>query len=296
MSGTGTIKTYYSKNYLSSEFPVNLIRQRHLPGDFSLRGRREFWKICYVISGYAENLVNDRVYPIKPGDVYVIHPNDETMYNITSPELELYNLLFQPELIRDELRELKNDFAFFSIFEHDYNRSDFQRDPFYIQEADREVEHIFHVMEREVDRRPHNYHLRLKFLLLDLLLLLSRRGILAFKRDRKNNLVSYVNFMIEENYSDTISLDALAERMGMNKSHLCRVYRSLEKRTVMDVLRTRRIAAAREMLEKEPSLPVGEVSMRCGFKDLSCFYRNFKKECGDTPLDWLRKRNRHKNS
>lgn len=291
MSGEKIIKTYYKCNHLVPGLPVNIVRQKHRPEEFQgMRGRREFWKICYVISGHAENIINDRSYPIDPGSVYIIHPDDETMYHITSPELELYNLNFLTEAIRGELSELRSDFAFFSIFERDYDRSDFQREPFYLLEADREIEHIFQVMERENERKPHNYHLRLKLLLQELLLLLSRKGMSAFKRDRQNKLVDYVNFMIDENFAGELSLDALAERLNMNKSHLCRVYRNAEGRTVMDALRSRRIREAEKLLAGTPQLPVWEISLRCGFKDLSCFYRNFKRECGKPPLEWLEER------
>ena len=75
---------FHRISFFSDEFPFSIHREFDRPSDFneSRRFRREFWKIVCVISGRGENIVNDARYPVGPGSIFLVHPDDSTTLNI----------------------------------------------------------------------------------------------------------------------------------------------------------------------------------------------------------------------
>ena len=101
-----------------AKFPFSIGRHCHRPGDFppDQYHVREFYKIVYFFHGEGEYLVDGRCYPIQPGTVILAHPRFETTYRILGASLDVCNILFLPEFIRENLAKLKNRSGFFSIF------------------------------------------------------------------------------------------------------------------------------------------------------------------------------------
>lgn len=113
--------------------------------------RRDFGKITCYFSGNGEYLLNDRRYPIRDGSVVVSHPRFRTTCRTLSGELGLYNILFLPELIDDELKKMENSFGFFSIFHPEEPAfSDL-----YVTDTDRGLRGIVCALRRKFRRRLH---------------------------------------------------------------------------------------------------------------------------------------------
>lgn len=111
--------------------------------------RRDFGKITCYFSGNGEYLLNDRRYPIRDGSMVVSHPRFRTTCRTLSGELGLYNILFLPELIDDELKKMENSFGFFSIFHPEEPAfSDL-----YVTDTDRGLRGIVCALRRKFRRR-----------------------------------------------------------------------------------------------------------------------------------------------
>ena len=284
-----TSAVYHRISFFSDEFPFSIHREFDLPADFneSKRFRREFWKIVYVVGGRGEEIVNEQRYPLGPGTVFLVHPDDATTFRIESESLEIYNILFMPELVRDGLRELQDDFDFFSIM-HWKGRKTGEESGLYVTESDPEIRRIVRTLEREFDRMPQNYRSRIRFLLLELLILLARK---AGKRLRNRNpeaVRHYVDHLIDHHFREEFKLDFLAAKTGFDKSRLCRLYRADSGMTIMDALRLRRLKEAAELLTATGKT-VSEICFAVGFNDLSYFYRAFSAHFGVNPGDYRRK-------
>ena len=281
---------FHRISFFSDEFPFSIHREFDRPSDFneSRRFRREFWKIVCVISGRGENIVNDARYPVGPGSIFLVHPDDSTTLNIKTEALEIYNIFFMPELVRDGLRELQDDFDFFSIMHRNSRTKEGDSGSLYVAESDAEMRRLVRTLEREFDRMPQNYRARIKLMLLELLILLARKAGKRIRHRGADSVREYVDHLIESYFREEFRLDSLARKIGIDKSRLCRLYRAGAGMTLMDALRLRRLKEAAELLTCT-NRTISEICFSSGFNDLSYFYRSFTAKYGTNPGEFRRR-------
>jgi AraC-like DNA-binding protein len=85
---------------------------------------------------------------------------------------------------------------------------------------------------------------------------------------------------------DHVNLTAAAIARGVGCSR-AGLYRLFERRglAVSDYVRQVRLNHGRRLL-RDFALDIGEVSLRCGYGDLSAFGKAFRRQFGLTPRDW----------
>lgn len=285
-------KLYFSsRSFFLADFPFTLKKMRHTPDDYdeTVRCQREFWKIVYVISGHGEKIINNRKYPISPGSLFVIHPDDRTTYSIASDAIEIYNILFMPELIADGIKELKSEYDFFAIFGRDFkDASRERREMLYVLDSGRETEQLIRKMERELKQEASNYRNMIKLYLQTLLINISRLSSNKARQGRKKNIVLYIEHMIDQHFNEEFSLDRLSENIGLTKSHMCRIFKHETGETIMSRLLEHRLREAAELLQFS-ELNVSEICFKCGFNNLSYFYRAFAHRHGLNPGEYRKK-------
>ena len=285
-------RTYRASLFFQRDFPFHIEKFVHSSAQYddTMRFTREFWKIIYVVSGRGSKIINSSRYPIRPGSLFIIHPEDSTTFVIESKRLEIYNILFLPGLLGGFLGDLKSDFDFFSIFNKGFQRElpVSRREQLYILDSSREVGHLIRRLEKEYLVQAASCRCMIKLRLGELLILISRLGARKIRRNRSAEVADYVDHIIEEHFSEDFNLRHLAENVGFSKSHLCRLYRVERGTTVMENLRRRRIGAAKNML-KTSSDTISEICYSCGFNDLSYFYRAFAGETGLNPGNYRKK-------
>ena len=91
--------------------------------------------------------------------------------------------------------------------------------------------------------------------------------------------------MIQDNYSDDLSLDDLAKTAGLSGKYFCHIFQKLMGRTPIDYLNNYRIERASCLIE-ENKLPLMHICYDCGFNDYSYFIRVFKKYKKITPKQY----------
>ena len=92
--------------------------------------------------------------------------------------------------------------------------------------------------------------------------------------------------MIENSYSDCLTLDDLASEAGMNSKYFCRYFREMTHRTPIDYLNYYRVEQACFKLATTDE-SITDVGLSCGFNDVSYFIKMFKKYKGVTPKKYL---------
>ncbi len=283
-SSAKTAEVYRRVCFFSDEFPFRIHREIDRPEEFneSKRFRREFWKIVCVVSGEGEYIVNEARHPLEAGTIFLVHPDDATTFRIDSGALEIYNILFMPELLGEGLRELRDDFDFFSIMRRGGRSRDNGPGSLYVAESDGEIRRLVRTLEREFDDMPPNYRVRIRLLLLELLILLARKAGARFRRRGSEAIREYVDHLIECYFREDFKLDFLARKIGVDKSRLCRLYRAGAGKTIMESLRLRRLQEAAELLA-HTDRTASEICFHCGFNDLSYFYRAFRDRYGRNP-------------
>lgn len=89
---------------------------------------------------------------------------------------------------------------------------------------------------------------------------------------------------LEENFDEALGLDALAERAGVSRSYLSRLFKREVGMGIHEYLMKYRTVRAAYLLKE--GMGVAEVGYACGFCDSSHFISVFKKHYGITPSEY----------
>lgn len=149
------------------------------------------------------------------------------------------------------------------------------------------ADRMFEAMEKEYE----GYELIVKGLLFQILGELIKGKCYSERKDtntlyakRTRQLKNSLR-LIRNDYSRQITLEELAAQADMSPKYFCRFFKEMVNRTPIDYLNYYRTERACEMLlagEKN----ITEISLDCGFNDLSYFIKTFKKYKGVSPKQY----------
>jgi len=123
----------------------------------------------------------------------------------------------------------------------------------------------------------------LVLLLVDVAMLAERTG--PTERLRDEPLLAKVFAVIDERYSDQLSLRDVATEVALTPGHLSTVVGRRTGRTVQQWITERRMAEARTLLT-ESTAPVAAIARRVGYQDASYFIKHFRRAHQVTPGQW----------
>lgn len=116
----------------------------------------------------------------------------------------------------------------------------------------------------------------------------------ADRRYRKHNAFRFIDATeysplsqqiiryLEQHYSESISLDDVAQAVGYNKSYMCTAFRKDTRVTINDCLNMIRIRRAAELIAYSDN-DLSQIAAMCGFSTASHFNQVFVKNVGTTP-------------
>lgn len=90
-----------------------------------------------------------------------------------------------------------------------------------------------------------------------------------------------------ENFKEDITLETIAEIASLTVPSFCRYFKSRTRKTYIYFLNEIRLSNARKML-MDNELDISQISIECGFQNLSHFHRIFKNQTGVTPMVYRR--------
>ncbi|WP_400246153.1 response regulator [Niallia sp. JL1B1071] len=93
---------------------------------------------------------------------------------------------------------------------------------------------------------------------------------------------------MDKNYYKTISLEEVAEQIGISSYYLSKLFKERFQVTFIDYLTKTRLEKAKELL-LDPNVPLKEIALNIGYKDPNYFSRVFKKETGMSPSEYRTK-------
>ena len=97
-------------------------------------------------------------------------------------------------------------------------------------------------------------------------------------------VIQNVKQMLDKEYAKSWSLDLIAGEVNLNKNYLGRIFRDSTGMTIMNYLKSVRLAKAKELLLR--GMNVNEVALEIGIDDPSYFGRIFKQETGVSPVQY----------
>lgn len=94
---------------------------------------------------------------------------------------------------------------------------------------------------------------------------------------------------ITEHLAEKIYIQDICRQFSLSQNALYQLFREEFQTTVSDFITGKRLELAKELLLNRQELNVTQIATLCGFSDHNYFIRVFKKELGQTPLQYRKK-------
>ena len=91
---------------------------------------------------------------------------------------------------------------------------------------------------------------------------------------------------IERNYNKNISVEGIANMLGIERSYLSRLFKSYKNKSTQNYIIDYRIRCACRMFEQE-DVNVSQVCAAVGYTNIYCFSRIFKSRVGVPPKEYM---------
>lgn len=249
----------------------------------------DFYELVIVRHGSGEHVTKDGSYAVNPGDVFLIRPGDPHGYN-NMHRMELINLLYRPEKLRDLLDELKDTPGYGRFFEADpelSGRYRFRDRSVIDDETMRKVEELVMRLVEEQRLRASGWRLMVRMLFMQVLCLICRTFEKAHRNpDGPDEIIRIIRYL-HGNYARRITLSSLAARFGKSVPTLNRLFQSALDRSPIAYLIDLRLEKAAAELRNSTD-PVSVVAARCGFGDSNYFSKMFTRQFGSSPRQYRR--------
>lgn len=104
------------------------------------------------------------------------------------------------------------------------------------------------------------------------------------QKDYSRKLTLLLEYL-RQHYSESISLEAAAQKAGLSKFYFSRIFKEYTGQTFYDYLSFLRIQAAENLL-KDSAAPISAVASACGYSNISSFNRSFRRFQKCTPSEY----------
>lgn len=149
---------------------------------------------------------------------------------------------------------------------------------------------LLHLVEKYTDRDT--AILASKFFAVDI----DRESQAAFmmfvgQKDHNDEEILKAQIFIEENYTEKITVDELADKFGIGRRSFERRFKKATNNTIVEYLQRVKIEAAKKSFENSRK-NINEVMFEVGYTDTKAFRTVFKKITGLTPIEYRNKYNK----
>lgn len=271
---------------LSQAFPFQIEHRTMTPADNCMD--RFHWHSCfeitYIVRGEGRYFVNGETYTVSDGDIILFNNIEPHGWEVTDT-LELIVMVFQAELIANG----------FALLDYDYLEPFLKRGTNFknvlpaSEQVTKDIYQLLTEISHEEECRPVGYQLMIKANILKILTLLIRHSQDTSKSDRllsrkalEMKRLSSVFDYINLHYTERLTLADAAEMAYMSPNYFSQYFKKVTGQNFSDYLNVLRIKKAQELLRKGEDNVI-DVAMACGFRNMSNFYRMFKKHTGTTP-------------
>lgn len=105
---------------------------------------------------------------------------------------------------------------------------------------------------------------------------------------RTDQLAGRLDSYLTAHFTQDLTASHLCRTLDIGKTQLYKLSQSLYGCGIQAHIRSLRLACAKELLRRQPSLPLSEVAARCGYRDYNYFIAVFSRQEGCPPGAWRR--------
>ncbi|MCR8632732.1 AraC family transcriptional regulator [Paenibacillus radicis (ex Xue et al. 2023)] len=285
-----------SRYFESADFPFHIAQYPFRAEEMVEPHSHEFVELVYVAEGSGRHDYRGDTYRIYEGDVFVIEPDAEHSYKGgKDPNLTVYNVLFAPSILSNELQMLSTVDSFVDFFyvEPFLRQSVHFQSHLNVEPHDQlEMKHLLGRILSEYKEKKPGYRLLVKTRLIELFVFLSRcydrslhrpMTVLAPEREVMKRMVEF----IETHHARPLSLDQVSRLCSMSQSSFTAKFKQHIGKTFIEYRNEARIAMAKKLLLASDAGTL-QIAGQVGFDDLSFFNKVFKQLVGVTPGQFRR--------
>lgn len=247
------------------------------------------YEVYFSISGGKQFLIDNKVYDIKPGDLFLINQYDS--HYLTQIDKELHErivIMIDPEYMQEISSKDTNLDACFQCREEKFSHK--------LSLSQEQQGRFLYFVNKILSSNGYGHDLLEKSTFTELFVMIN--GIIQDKQcDRQsekpatyNDQVDAILSYLNNNIQYPISIGDLAKQFYISESYICRIFKSATGTTINKYMTARRISIAKSLLAE--GIGVSEVCDRCGFSDYSNFLKAFTKSVGISPKKYSQNCNR----
>lgn len=250
--------------------------------------KHDFIEYCYVAEGSGFHHIDEDIYPIHKGMLFVVPLGVSHVFRPSSMDKSskapiVYNCLLDTYLaeqlsvmhdkpIRSHLMQLR--------------QLETAKTPSYFSVYDREgtIESIMQQLHREIAMAKTGSKAMLYALLNQLIITVYRYDSgdqLHFPNTESNDFQSILDY-VEKNYGQSITLLQLSQKSGWSTRQLQRLFHKYTEQSFGSFLQQLRIKNSCEMLRNSNS-KISTIANAVGYRNVDAFNSVFKKTVGLTP-------------
>ena len=113
----------------------------------------------------------------------------------------------------------------------------------------------------------------------------SGYSVVQLSRPHSDDKIRQTEEYLQQHYDSDVSIDSLAERVGMGPRNFIRRFKAATGRVPGAYIQMLRVSAAKELLENGAS-SIQAVSSKIGYEDIGFFRNLFKRHTGMTPGEY----------
>ena len=235
----------------------------------------DHYELLLPLTSPGNIFVNDQVYPLQRGTLYLIGEN--TLHRTIATGFHARYVLHISRKALSQLSTPQTDFT-------QVAQDSFRRVNLNVEEMTEIIE-LFQALERNKNDGSFGSDINQTIALLNLLVRVAPtlHAATAGEPIRNKDFLRVAPILdyIRDNLSEPLSLDHIASRFFISKHYLCRIFKSATGFSVMEYIIYSRVLRARQLLQEGVSVQqAGELA---GFSDNSHFIRTFGHLTGLTP-------------
>ncbi|WP_234121678.1 AraC family transcriptional regulator [Clostridium hydrogenum] len=234
------------------------------------------YEIYYSISGGKQFLIDNKLYTITPGNLFVINQFEgHYVSQISKTTHERIVISIYPDFLK-AISTNKTDLNY--CFKHRDNNFRHKIELNKEQQS-RFIYFINKIISTEgfgSDIIEYSSFIELMVYLTKLSLANEDSSIYKY-----NNQIQEIINYINDNVTENITVKSIADNFFLSESYICRIFKLATGTTINKYIIARRISMAKALLSN--GFSINDVYFKCGFNDYSNFLKSFKKAVGVSP-------------
>ncbi|MDD3219731.1 MAG: AraC family transcriptional regulator [Lachnospiraceae bacterium] len=266
--------------YLNENFQLFHIKDQ-IQRDFDFH-YHDFNKVVFFLSGNVTYLIEGKAYYLKPGDILLVK-----QYDIHKPVIEA-SVPYERIILyikNDYIRSLNDDVCDISTCFHEIENRSYNLIRLNTTLQTRIRDNISQ-LEHALKSQEFGSSLLSNSLFMQLMVYLNRivlekeyiedRASLKYD-SQTEQILNYIN----QNLSQDLSIEALAERFYISKYHLMRKFKSETGYTLHNYIIQKRLLQANQYIHQGTGIQ--KAAEQSGFQDYTTFSRAYKTHFGHAP-------------